>query len=78
MPQVVRLTREYLPEVHGGAFDDPRVELVIGDAADFVAGALQTVPATEQFDLVVFDLTPPDSPAQAFTRRTSTRNSSAS
>ncbi|CAE6730606.1 polyamine aminopropyltransferase [Paraburkholderia nemoris] len=61
--QVVRLTREYLPEVHGGAFDDPRVELVIGDAADFVAGALQTVPATEQFDLVVFDLTPPDSPA---------------
>ena len=56
--QVVRLTREYLPEVHGGAFDDPRVELVIGDAADFVAGALQTVPATEQFDLVVFDLTP--------------------
>ncbi|CAE6776572.1 Polyamine aminopropyltransferase [Paraburkholderia nemoris] len=61
--EVVRLTREYLPEVHGGAFDDPRVELVIGDAADFVAGALQTVPATEQFDLVVFDLTPPDSPA---------------
>ena len=36
--EVVRLTREYLPEVHGGAFDDPRVELVIGDAADFVAG----------------------------------------
>ncbi|MFM0096943.1 polyamine aminopropyltransferase [Paraburkholderia nemoris] len=61
--EVVRLTREYLPEVHGGAFDDPCVELVIGDAADFVAGALQTVPTTEQFDLVVFDLTPPDSPA---------------
>lgn len=55
--EVVRLTREYLPQVHGGAFDDPRVELVIGDAADFVAAAQQ------QFDLVVFDLTPPDSPA---------------
>jgi spermidine synthase len=55
--EVVRLTREYLPQVHGGAFDDPRVELVIGDAADFVAAA------QEQFDLVVFDLTPPDSPA---------------
>ena len=54
---VVRLTREHLPEVHGGAFDDPRVELVIGDAADYVVGA------TAQFDLVVFDLTPPDSPA---------------
>ncbi|CAB3743504.1 Polyamine aminopropyltransferase [Paraburkholderia sediminicola] len=55
---VVRLTREYLPEVHGGALDDPRVELVIGDAADFVARA-----GHAQFDLVVFDLTPPDSPA---------------
>lgn len=54
---VVRLTREHLPEVHGGAWDDPRVELIIGDAAQFVA---QT---REQFDLVVFDLTPPDSPA---------------
>ncbi|MFM0251174.1 polyamine aminopropyltransferase [Paraburkholderia sediminicola] len=55
--EVVRLTREHLPEVHGGAFDDPRVELVIGDAVDYVVGA------AAQFDLVVFDLTPPDSPA---------------
>ncbi|HEY1611923.1 MAG TPA: polyamine aminopropyltransferase [Paraburkholderia sp.] len=55
--EVVRLTGDYLPEVRGGAFDDPRVELVIGDAARFVA---QT---RERFDLVVFDLTPPDSPA---------------
>ncbi|WP_322034167.1 polyamine aminopropyltransferase [Paraburkholderia sp. J76] len=56
-PEVVRLTGDYLPEVRGGAFDDPRVELVIGDAAAFVAVA------QERFDLVVFDLTPPDSPA---------------
>lgn len=67
--QVVRLTREYLPEVHGGAFDDPRVELIIGDAAQYVEAA-----APAQFDLVVFDLTPPDSPAaglytQAFYQR---------
>jgi spermidine synthase len=55
--EVVRLIRKHLPEVHGGAFDDPRVELVIGDAADYVVGAVA------QFDLVVFDLTPPDSPA---------------
>jgi spermidine synthase len=59
--EVVRMTREYLPEVHGGAFDDPRVELAIGDAAHFVSGAAAS--ATAQFDLVVFDLTPPDSPA---------------
>jgi spermidine synthase len=65
--EVVRLTREHLPDVHGGAFDDPRVELVIGDAAKYVAqclarraaGASDALP----FDLVVFDLTPPDSPA---------------
>jgi spermidine synthase len=56
-PDVVRLTGDYLPEVRGNAFDDPRVELVIGDAAAFVASA------QERFDLVVFDLTPPDSPA---------------
>jgi spermidine synthase len=58
--EVVRLTREHLPEVHGGAFDDPRVELVIGDAARYV-----TLAAAEsaKFDLVIFDLTPPDSPA---------------
>ncbi|TDV18357.1 polyamine aminopropyltransferase [Paraburkholderia caballeronis] len=56
-PDVVRLTGDYLPEVRGGAFDDPRVELVIGDAAQFVAAT------RERFDLVVFDLTPPDSPA---------------
>ncbi|WP_258002207.1 polyamine aminopropyltransferase [Burkholderia sp. WAC0059] len=56
-PDVVRLTAEHLPEVGGGAFDDARVELVIGDAARFVAAT------RERFDLVVFDLTPPDSPA---------------
>ncbi|CAG4889802.1 polyamine aminopropyltransferase [Paraburkholderia gardini] len=55
--EVVRLTRVHLPEVHGAAFDDPRVELVIGDAARYVETA------GERFDLVVFDLTPPDSPA---------------
>lgn len=59
---VVRLTGDYLPQVRGGAFDDPRVELVIGDAADFVAQA-QSSSSALPFDLVVFDLTPPDSPA---------------
>jgi spermidine synthase len=59
--QVVRLTREHMPEVPGGAFDDPRVELVIGDAAHYVSAAADTQRAP--FDLIVFDLTPPDSPA---------------
>jgi spermidine synthase len=64
--EVVRLTREHLPAVCGGAFDDPRVELVIGDAAHYVAHCVAhcvAAAAPAQFDLVVFDLTPPDSPA---------------
>jgi spermidine synthase len=59
---VVKLTREHLPGVHGGAFDDPRVELVIGDAAEYVAQQVARA-SKVSFDLVVFDLTPPDSPA---------------
>ncbi len=54
---VVDMARRYLADVHQGALDDPRVELVIGDAARYVGHAC------EHFDLVVFDLTPPDSPA---------------
>jgi spermidine synthase len=54
---VVGMAREHLQGVHRGALDDARVQLVIGDAARFVAAT------TERFDLVVFDLTPPDSPA---------------
>jgi spermidine synthase len=65
--EVVRLTREHLPDVHGGAFDNPRVELVIGDAAKYVAQCVAQhaarAPGAIAFDLVVFDLTPPDSPA---------------
>lgn len=54
---VVRMARQHLVDVHDGSLDDARVELVIGDAAHFVAAT------NEQFDLIVFDLTPPDSPA---------------
>lgn len=57
--QVVDMARRHLGAVHRGSLDDARVELAIGDAAEFVAAA------REQFDLVVFDLTPPDSPAAA-------------
>ena len=56
---VVRMAREHLIDVHRGALEDPRVRVVIGDAAQFVGAT------AERFDLVVFDLTPPDSPAAA-------------
>ncbi|RKP51129.1 polyamine aminopropyltransferase [Trinickia fusca] len=54
---VVRMAREHLADVHRGALEDARVQVVIGDAQHFVAAT------NERFDLVVFDLTPPDSPA---------------
>ncbi|WP_179404813.1 polyamine aminopropyltransferase [Burkholderia guangdongensis] len=54
---VIGMARRYLDDVHQGALDDPRVEVVIGDAARYVDTTV------EHFDLVVFDLTPPDSPA---------------
>lgn len=54
---VVDMARAHLGDVHRGALDDARVEVVIGDAAHFVGTT------AERFDLAVFDLTPPDSPA---------------
>lgn len=54
---VVDMARLHLQAVHHGALDDERVQVVIGDAARFVETS------AERFDLVVFDLTPPDSPA---------------
>ena len=56
--QVVEAARQHLKEVHRGAFDDPRLEVRIGDG-------LQLLAATdERFDLVLMDLTDPDTPAE--------------
>ena len=55
---VVRMARDYLPTVHGGAFDDPRVALTIGDGLQFMA---EHGPA---YDLIVLDLTDPVGAAQ--------------
>jgi spermidine synthase len=60
--KVVELTRAHLPEIPGGALDDARVEIVIGDAAQYVSEHIQRG-ARPAFDLAVFDLSPPDSPA---------------
>ena len=34
--EVVRIARQYLPGVHRGAFDDPRLEIRIGDGQKFI------------------------------------------
>ena len=55
---VVDISRRYLGNVHRGALDDPRLELVIGDGFGFVRTA------TERYDLIVLDLTDPGGPSE--------------
>ncbi len=55
---VVEFSREYLPMVSQGAFDDPRLDLQIADGAEFVrdhAGA---------FDVIIVDSTDPVGPGE--------------
>ncbi len=54
---VVDMARRLLEPVHQGALNDPRVQLVIGDGADYVRHC------QGQFDLIVLDLTDPVGPA---------------
>ena len=54
---VIDVARSYLGEIHRGALDDPRLEIRIGDGFEYVKHA------TETFDLIVLDLTDPDTPA---------------
>ena len=54
---VVDISRKYLQNVHRGALDDPRVTLKIEDGFAFVRKD------TEQYDLIVLDLTDPGGPS---------------
>jgi spermidine synthase len=55
---VIDVARKYLSAVHGGALDDPRLTLKVGDGFAYVRGA------TERFDLIVLDLTDPGGPSE--------------
>jgi spermidine synthase len=57
--EVVDLCRRYLPEWSAGAFEDPRTEVIIGDAKEYIFST------EELFDIIVGDLTEPleDSPS---------------
>jgi spermidine synthase len=56
-PAVIDVAREHLREIHKGALDDPRLEIKVGDGFEFVKRC------EEKFDLVILDLTDPDTPA---------------
>jgi spermidine synthase len=55
---VVAIARKYLGAVHGGALDDSRLTLEVGDGFAYVRAA------TERFDLIVLDLTDPGGPSE--------------
>ena len=57
-PWVVGVSKRHLKDVNHGAFDDPRLELIIQDGKDYVASAKAT------FDLIVVDSTDPAGPGQ--------------
>lgn len=60
--EVVRIAKEYLQDIHKGAFDDPRMDLEIADGLKYVADHSAN-PNGDRFDLVILDLTDPDTPA---------------
>ena len=53
---VVNLCQEYLPSLSQGAFDDPRLELVIADGSQYVTTSDQL------FDIVIVDSPDPIGP----------------
>ncbi|MEO6199040.1 MAG: spermidine synthase [Sphingomicrobium sp.] len=48
VPEVVAWARDYMAELSGNCLDDPRVELVIGDAADSISGG--------RYDAILLDV----------------------
>jgi spermidine synthase len=57
--EVVAVAKEYLSSIHGGALDDPRVRVLCEDGAEHVRRT------RERHDLVLLDLTDPETPAGA-------------
>ncbi len=59
---VVDFCKQHLPGVHRGAFDDPRLSVLITDGKAYVENC------QDQFDLMMLDLTDPFGPAEALYR----------
>ncbi len=55
---VVEFSKKYLPRLSNGAFDDPRLELVIDDGAVFMRDTVQ------KFDVIIVDSTDPIGPGE--------------
>jgi len=58
-PGVIEFAKTYLPGLSQGAFDDPRLELVIADGAEFVRES------RDRYDVIIVDSTDPIGPGEA-------------
>ena len=56
-PVVIDISKQWLGSIHKGVFNDPRLEVKIGDGFEYVKST------GERFDMIVLDLTDPDTPA---------------
>jgi spermidine synthase len=52
--EVIRLCKEFMPDIAGDAWNDPRAEVIVGDGIDYVRKA-----AAGSFDVVIVDSTDP-------------------
>lgn len=52
--EVIRLSKEFLPGIGGGAWDDPRAEVLVGDGIDYVSRAPDGA-----YDVIIVDSTDP-------------------
>ena len=52
--EVIRLAKEFLPNIAGDAWNDPRAQVIVGDGIDYVRKA-----ADGSFDVIIVDSTDP-------------------
>lgn len=52
--EVINLAKEFLPDIAGDAWDDPRAQVIVGDGIDYV----RTAPDSA-FDVIIVDSTDP-------------------
>ncbi len=52
--EVIRLSKEFLPNIAGDAWNDPRAEVIVGDGIDYVKRAPDAA-----FDVIIVDSTDP-------------------
>ncbi len=57
---VIRLARQYMPDIGGNAWSDPRAKVVIGDGIGWVFEA-----EPQSFDVIIVDSTDPAGPGEA-------------